>query len=77
MNNKTLAQTYQDNALQVGVDFEGHHMSDLPLGSTDMGNVSYVVPSIHPFFYIGTEAVNHTRGFTVAAGMSTTYGGLP
>ncbi|CAL1544856.1 unnamed protein product [Lymnaea stagnalis] len=36
-------------------------------GSTDMGNVSYVVPSIHPMYRIG-EASNHTREFTAVAG---------
>ena len=35
--------------------------------STDMGNVSHVVPSIHPMFAIPTEAGNHTPGFTAAA----------
>ena len=34
-------------------------------GSTDMGNVSYVVPSIHPMYFIGSGEVNyHTREFT-------------
>ncbi len=36
-------------------------------GSTDMGNVSYVVPSIHPMFAIGSGEVNHTREFTAVA----------
>ncbi|XP_019852998.1 PREDICTED: peptidase M20 domain-containing protein 2-like [Amphimedon queenslandica] len=31
--------------------------------STDMGNVSYVVPSLHPTFAIGSGEVNHTREF--------------
>lgn len=33
--------------------------------STDMGNVSQVVPGIQPEFYIGAESphVNHTAGF--------------
>ena len=35
--------------------------------STDMGNVSYVKPSIHPMFKIG-DAVNHTVEFTKFAG---------
>ena len=35
--------------------------------STDMGNVSHVVPSIHPTFSIGTSANIHTREFTAAA----------
>jgi hypothetical protein len=29
-----------------------------------MGNVSWVVPSIHPTFQIGAFALNHTAGFT-------------
>ncbi|KAI9276454.1 hypothetical protein BY458DRAFT_505976 [Sporodiniella umbellata] len=35
--------------------------------STDMGNVSYVVPAIHPAYGIGTTAANHTQAFAVAA----------
>lgn len=37
-------------------------------GSTDFGNVSFTVPGIHPFFYIGTDAFNHTEEYTEAAG---------
>jgi metal-dependent amidase/aminoacylase/carboxypeptidase family protein len=29
-----------------------------------MGNVSWVVPSIHPTFGVGAFAINHTEGFT-------------
>jgi amidohydrolase len=38
-------------------------------GATDQGNVSYVVPSIHPNYGIpaGIGAYNHTIGFTEAA----------
>lgn len=39
-------------------------------GSTDFGNVSFIVPGIHPFFYIGTDAFNHTEEYTEAAGMA-------
>ena len=35
--------------------------------STDMGNVSHVVPAIHPIFRIETEGGNHTPAFTTAA----------
>ncbi|KAA5830505.1 M20 family metallopeptidase [Saccharopolyspora hirsuta] len=39
-----------------------------PGGSTDMGNVSHVVPSIHPSIAIvGCEHPPHTRGFAAAA----------
>ena len=65
-----MCDLYVKNAKAVGVDFDAHGVTDkeLTAGSTDMGNVSYVVPSIHPEFYIGTDAVNHTRDFTDAAG---------
>ena len=29
-----------------------------------MGNVSHVVPSIHPYYRVGNGEVNHTREFT-------------
>lgn len=40
----------------------------LLLGSTDFGNVTFVVPGIHPYFYIGSDALNHTEQYTEAAG---------
>lgn len=39
-------------------------------GCTDFGNVSFKIPGIHPFFYIGTDALNHTEEYTEAAGTS-------
>ena len=36
-------------------------------GSTDMGNVSQIVPSIHPTFSVGQMIFNHTPEFTGAA----------
>ena len=61
-NNAALAAVYRANAESVGRKF-------LPIpvestGSTDMGNVSWVVPSIHPTFSVGAFALNHTPGFT-------------
>ncbi|KAG1437241.1 hypothetical protein G6F56_013201 [Rhizopus delemar] len=41
--------------------------------STDMGNISYVVPTLHPIFSIDTDAYNHTVGFTRAAGTSEAH----
>lgn len=38
-------------------------------GSTDFGNVTFEVPGIHPYFHIGSNALNHTPEYTVAAGM--------
>lgn len=45
-----------------------HSLVYVLAGSTDFGNVSFVVPGIHPFFYIGTDALNHTEEYTAAAG---------
>ena len=61
-NNKPFAAAYKTNAESLGRKF-------LPIpvestGSTDMGNVSWVVPSIHPTFTVGGFALNHTAGFT-------------
>ncbi len=67
ISNHTLGDLYKTNAVSLGVDFSGVP-SDVPSGSTDMGNVSYVVPSIHPCFNIGPPVVNHTKEFAAAAG---------
>ncbi|MCT9930210.1 M20 family metallopeptidase [Planotetraspora sp. A-T 1434] len=37
-------------------------------GSTDFGNVSQVLPALHPIFSIGRAVANHHPGFTAAAG---------
>lgn len=43
-------------------------------GSTDMGNISQVIPSIHPMFSIpGAEAPIHSAGFTAAANTQAAY----
>jgi amidohydrolase len=61
-NNRVLAGAYRANAEAMGRKF-------LPIpvestGSSDMGNVSFAVPSIHPTFGVGNFALNHTPGFT-------------
>jgi len=62
--NHTLAQLYQANAESLAVTFPTQE--DFP-ASTDMGNVSHIVPSIHPMYSIGTTAPNHSHAFTAAA----------
>ncbi len=65
--NRTLSEAFAKNGFVLG-----HTV--LPLettvgsGSTDMGNVSQVVPSIHPFVKIGDSSLTpHTREFLAAA----------
>jgi amidohydrolase len=59
---------YRQAAEELGRDF---HLDDeeavRPTISTDMGNVSLVVPSIHPLLMIPTHgAINHQPEFTAA-----------
>jgi amidohydrolase len=60
-NNGPLAAAYRANAEALGRKFLA--MRPESAGSSDMGNVSWAVPSIHPMFSIGTFALNHTAGF--------------
>lgn len=62
--NSTLAELYQANAESLGVTFPPQAEFS---ASTDMGNVSHVVPSIHPMYSIGTTGPNHSHAFTAAA----------
>ena len=55
--------------MPVGIEFETNEEKRRKFGgSTDMGNVSHVIPSIHPKYSIGTTVSNHSKEFTVAAG---------
>ncbi|XP_044532346.1 peptidase M20 domain-containing protein 2 isoform X1 [Gracilinanus agilis] len=67
--NKSLWKVYIDNGKKLGIEFiSSDSMSNVPAGSTDFGNVTFVVPGIHPYFYIGSDALNHTEQYTAAAG---------
>ncbi|XP_048106328.1 xaa-Arg dipeptidase-like isoform X3 [Alosa alosa] len=65
----TLERLFEQNGKALGMEF----IPDIngSEGSTDFGNVSFVAPGIHPNFYIGSEALNHTKEYTVAAGSET------
>jgi amidohydrolase len=60
-----LAGLYRANAIALGRSFTDHGpLVERPLASTDMGNVSRVVPSIHPLIGINSSpAVNHQPEF--------------
>ena len=60
-HDSALAAIYKANAVNLGRSFTE---LDRPSGSTDMGNVSLVMPSIHPFIGIDSlPAVNHQPEF--------------
>jgi metal-dependent amidase/aminoacylase/carboxypeptidase family protein len=64
-NNPSLAAAYEANARAVGRAFLEQAVDST--GSTDQGNVSWVVPAIHPTFGVGAFAINHTEAFTQVA----------
>ncbi|XP_054943600.1 xaa-Arg dipeptidase isoform X3 [Physeter macrocephalus] len=67
--NKSLWKAYIENGKKLGIDFISEDaMLNGSSGSTDFGNVTFVVPGIHPYFYIGSNALNHTEQYTEAAG---------
>ncbi|NXJ05003.1 P20D2 protein, partial [Odontophorus gujanensis] len=67
--NKSLEKIYKENGKKLGIEFisEDCILNGLS-GSTDFGNVTFVVPGLHPYFYIGSDALNHTEQYTEAAG---------
>jgi amidohydrolase len=67
-NDEHLLGVYQRRAEQLGRQFSSGADSLMNRASTDMGNVSQVIPAIHP--YIGIDslpAVNHQPEFAAAA----------
>ncbi|KAG1510657.1 hypothetical protein G6F53_006526 [Rhizopus delemar] len=68
IQNSVMADTYAHHMEQYGIRFPSKEEQISKGGaSTDMGNVSYEVPVIHPMYGIHTTASNHTIEFTAAA----------
>jgi amidohydrolase len=67
-NNEPLARRLGDKLAALGVAFADTDPT-IGTGSTDMGDVSYVVPSIHPYLGICEpgEAFPHEHGFAARA----------
>ncbi len=75
-NNLTLAQLFRQNMQSLGRQMP---LSDPSkgFGSTDIGNVSQLVPSIHPFVAIAPEeVVTHSPQFALAAASEAGSKGL-
>jgi len=68
--NTVMAELYRSNAAAFGAKFAPRVLEEqaADAGSTDMGNVSHVVPSIHPMFKVDSKFPDHHPGFTKAAG---------
>ena len=70
-HNSVMTGLYGTNSEQLGVT---HVEYPHTVASTDMGNVSYVVPAIHPTYAVGDGTkVNHTREFTTVVNTPEAY----
>jgi amidohydrolase len=68
ITNEHLSDVFTENLVSLGVNPSEIIVHNSDSGSLDMGNVSYVVPSIHPYVQITTEpAACHTPEFQQAA----------
>lgn len=75
-NNLTLAQLFTQNMQSIGRKIQLSEPSRA-FGSTDMGNVSQLVPSIHPFVAIAEKEVAiHSHQFAAAAASEVGIHGL-
>lgn len=65
LSNPTMTELYAANSAAMGRPMlRGADLPPSQTGSTDMGNVSKLVPTIHPFLSINSyPAVNHQREF--------------
>ncbi|MFQ5766712.1 MAG: peptidase dimerization domain-containing protein, partial [Acidobacteriota bacterium] len=73
VSNRPLATAYGANLQSLGVSFVTGPRNNK--GSLDMGNVSYQVPSLHPFFalvppYLSSHTREFARATLTAAGRS-------
>jgi amidohydrolase len=67
VSNVALVETFRDNLTALGHVYEVPP-ADAGVGSSDIGNVSQVVPAIHPYLKICESGVGgHTPEFAVAA----------
>ncbi len=75
-NNVALAQLFSDNLELMGRRLDVFDLQ-IPFGSSDMGNVSQVVPSMHPMVAIVSPKVSlHSAEFASAAASEAGHQGL-
>jgi amidohydrolase len=74
--NPKLADLVEANMAALGIQFRGPE-PDERMGSSDMGNVSHVVPALHPYVAIVPDGVGgHTVEFREAAGSPAGHEGM-
>jgi metal-dependent amidase/aminoacylase/carboxypeptidase family protein len=72
--NRPMVEAYRRNGEELGKHF--FEIKDLTTGSSDMGNVSQVVPSIHPNFSVGSPTLTHSPEFTAVAATEAAHEGM-
>ena len=71
--NKHIDEKLKENIAQFGIDME-YPDPDMKYGSSDIGNVSLKIPSIHSYIKIAEKGVNsHSKDFTKAANSPQAY----
>ncbi|MGH9227720.1 MAG: M20 family metallopeptidase [Acidimicrobiales bacterium] len=69
LDNQAIGERYRANAEALGRTVRPPSPKGRVVGSTDMGNVSYELPSIHPMIQVAPPGVSiHTPEFAVFAG---------
>jgi amidohydrolase len=69
VDNEVMIGLYRDNLARTGRTLSDPTDLQSVIGSTDMGNISHLVPSIHPMIAVSPPNVPiHTRDFAVCAG---------
>jgi amidohydrolase len=69
VDNDPMIDLYRENLARTGRTLVEPEALQAVVGSTDMGNVSHVVPSIHPMIAVSPPSVAiHTRDFVRYAG---------
>ena len=71
-NNQVLADLFAGNMGRIGIEGE-RPPSEGGVGSSDIGNVSMVCPTIHPYLAIAEDVSGHTVEFREAAGSPRGY----
>jgi amidohydrolase len=71
LHNRVIGERYRANAATLGRTVSDPAPNARVVGSTDMGNVSHIVPSIHPIIGVAP------RGVTIHMPEFTTYAGGP
>jgi amidohydrolase len=72
IDNPVMVDLYRQNSAELGRILEDPTDANNVVGSTDMGNVSYVVPSIHPMIAVSPPGVSiHTPEFAEHARSET------